>query len=144
MRFPRRPRASAALAVLALASPCYQSLKYGGAIYVDADTTVAESEVGAAAGVTDPNPVVCGIPDRLTVYQHRGHNATQEVVYREPDGRLELFRSAGDTGFPLQGLVRWLVLGLVVVILLFAALPAILGHMRQPPLGGGPGDEPGP
>ena len=112
-----------------------QTLRFGGTVYLDADRAVPAAEVGGPAGETDPNPAQCGILDRQAVYHHTGHLATAEVVYREPDGRSELFVSAGSAGFPLQGTIRWLVLALVIVILVFAALPALIGHLRPPPPG---------
>jgi hypothetical protein len=126
--------AAVLLATLAVATPnvspipCYQTLKFGGVIYVDADQQASAAEVGPAAGVTDPNPAHCGLPDRLTVHRHAAHQTSAEVIYREPDGRNEIFRSAGAPGFPLQGLLRWFVLALVLVIVLFVAVPAILAH----------------
>jgi hypothetical protein len=90
--------------------------------------------VGPRVGETDPNPARCGLPDRLWVYQHVGHNPTGEVVYYPSPGQAELFRSGGDTGFPMQSMLRWLVLALVVAILVFAAGPAIMAHLRQPPI----------
>jgi hypothetical protein len=120
--------------------PCYQTLKFGGAEYLDADTSVPRSEVGSFAGETDPNPAHCGIPDRNRVYQHVGRNTSDEVVLLKPDGSAELFRSAGQAGFPAQDIVRWLVLALVLGILFFAALPAVYAHIKQPPIeiqGGG-------
>jgi hypothetical protein len=115
------------------ALPCLRTLKFGGSLYLDADTVVPVGEVGDAVGETDPNPTHCGIPDRVTVHRHTGHNTTTEVVYYVTPGQPELFQSGGSTGFPMQGLVRWLVLALVVGILIFAAAPAIYGHLRQPP-----------
>jgi hypothetical protein len=114
--------------------PCFASLKFGGSLYLDADQVVPAVEIGRAAGETDPNPTHCGIPDRVTVYQHVGHPSTTEVVYRRPDGAGELFRSAGESGFPAQNLVKWLVAALAAGILIFAALPALLGHLRRPPI----------
>jgi hypothetical protein len=122
-------------------SPCFRTLKFAGALYLDADTAVSESEVGAQVGTTDPNPAQCGLPDRLPVYRHNGHSSSDEVVYRL-DGRPELFRSAGSTGFPLSGVLPWLVLLLVIGVLLFGVAPALMGHMRRPPIGfgGGPSE----
>lgn len=114
--------------------PCLPTLKFAGTFYLDADISVADSEVGAAVGETDPNPAHCGLADRLTVYRHTGHRSSDEVVYRKPGGTAELFRAAGTTGFPMQDTVKWLVLVLVVGILGFAAFPAIMAHMRQPPI----------
>jgi hypothetical protein len=122
--------------------PCLKSLKFGGSLYLDTDSTVASSEVGPPAGETDPNPTHCGLPDRLTVYRHVGHPSTEEVVYYTSPGQAELFRSGGQTGFPMQGMLKWLVLLLVIGILLFAALPALLAHLRQPPIEVGGGDDP--
>jgi hypothetical protein len=130
--------AAAGLAPSPLSSSCPKTLKFAGSLYLDTDTTVPPAEVGPVVGETEPNPARCALPDRLKVYQRNGHNSTQEVLYL--DGRnAEVYRSAGETGFPGAGLVRWLVLVLVVGILLFAAVPAILAHLRQPPVevGGG-------
>jgi hypothetical protein len=74
------------------------------------------------------------------VFRHNGHNTTEEVVYYLSSEAPEVFRSAGQTGFPGSTLVRALVLILVLGIVLFAALPAILGHLRQPPVGVGRDD----
>jgi hypothetical protein len=124
------------------ATTCLRTLKFNGALYLDADSAVPVSEVGPQVGSTDPNPAHCGLPDRLPVYRHVGHNSSAEVVsYLEP-GRGEVFRSAGSTGFPFQSVLRWLVLLLVVGILLFAALPAIVAHLRQPPVEVGTDDQP--
>ena len=123
------------------ASPCYRTLKFAGSLYLDADTTVPVGEVGEQLGTTDPNPAQCGLPDRLPVFRHNGHNSSDEVVYRVA-GQAELFRSAGATGFPFSGVLPWLVLVLVVGVLLFGVAPALMGHMRQPPIGFG--DGPGP
>jgi hypothetical protein len=112
--------------------PCYQSLKFGGALYLDTDQESPNSEVGPAAGVTDPNAAHCGLPDRLTVYRHAGHQTAEEVVYREPNGGNEIFRAAGEAGFPLRNL-RWVVLALVLGVVLLIAVPSILAHLRQPP-----------
>jgi len=123
------------IATLALSTPrvspipCYQTLKFGGIAYIDTDQQAPAAQVGPAAGVTDPNPAHCGLPDRLTVYRYLGHQMSDQVIYREPDGRDEIFRSAGVTGFPLQNL-RWVVLALVLVIVLFVTLPAIIAHLR--------------
>ena len=113
--------------------PCLKTLKFGGALYLDADTSAPRSEAGSQAGITDPNPAYCGIQGGETVFAHRGHIASQEVLYGSGSD-LEVFRSAGSTGLPAQGTVRWLVLALVVAILGFAAIPAILAHVRQPPI----------
>lgn len=115
------------------ALPCLKTLKFGGSLYLDTDALVPATEVGDAVGETDPNPTHCGIPDRMTVHRHTGHNTTSEVVYYVTPNQPELFQSGGSTGFPMQSLVRWLVLALVVGILIFAAVPAIYGHLRQPP-----------
>jgi hypothetical protein len=74
------------------------------------------------------------------MFRHNGHNTSDEVVYYFNSQTPEVFRSAGQTGFPGSTLVRVLVLVLVVGIVLFAALPAILGHLRQPPVGVGRDD----
>ncbi|MDP9325493.1 MAG: hypothetical protein M3O87_03035 [Candidatus Dormibacteraeota bacterium] len=116
------------------ASPCFRSLKFGGALYLDTDQAVPASEVGEEVGATDPNPAVCGLPDRLKVYRHTGHNTSEEVVYHVTPAQAEVFRSSGQTGYPLQDLLKWVVLALVVGIVLFAALPAVLAHLRQPPI----------
>lgn len=114
--------------------PCLRTLKLGGSLYLDTDRAVPAGEVGVKVGETDPNPAHCGLPDRLSVYRHVGHNTTDEVVYYLSPGQAELFRSGGDTGFPMQSMLRWAVLALVVGILVFAALPAIMAHLRQPPV----------
>ncbi|MGI8609595.1 MAG: hypothetical protein ACR2MY_10285 [Candidatus Dormibacteria bacterium] len=122
--------------------PCLKTLKFGGALYLDADTAVPSIEAGPTAGITDPNPAYCGLSGGGTVYLHRGHPPADEVLYYTVAGQAELFKSAGSTGLPMQATVRWLVLALVVGILGFAALPAILAHVRQPPLGvGSKGDD---
>lgn len=114
--------------------PCFKTLKFGGALFLDADIAVPRAEVGQKAGITDPNPAYCGLPAGVSVYAHTGHAATEEVVYYPLPGRPELFRSGGSTGLPMEATVRWLVLALVVAILVFAAVPAILAHVRQPPV----------
>lgn len=114
--------------------PCLRTLKLGGSLYLDTDQVVPAGEVGVKVGETDPNPAHCGLPDRLSVYRHVGHNTTEEVVYYPSPGQAELFRSGGDTGFPMQSMLRWVVLALVVGILVFAAVPAIMAHLRQPPI----------
>jgi hypothetical protein len=118
----------------ATSSPCPRTLKFAGSLYLDTDTRVPVSEVGPQLGETEPNPARCALPDRLKVYRHNGHNSTEEVVYYVDPTTAAVFRSAGATGFPGAGVVRWLVLALVVGIIGFAALPAILGHLRQPPV----------
>ena len=75
------------------------------------------------------------LPDRLNVYRHAGRNTSDEVLYYISPGQAELFRSGGQTGYPYQDLIRWLVLALAIGILLFAALPALIAHVRQPPIG---------
>src|SRR2546428_14032975 len=40
----------------ASASPCPRTLKFAGSLYLDADGTVATSEVGPQVGETEPNP----------------------------------------------------------------------------------------
>jgi hypothetical protein len=120
--------------------PCLPTLKFAGALYLDTDTSVPAAEVGPMVGETDPDPARCGLPDGRPVYRHSGHSSADEVVYRTPAG-AELFHSAGATGFPMQDLVKWLVLALVLGILLFAAVPAILAHVRQPPIEVGRADE---
>ena len=127
------------------ASPCFRTLKFGGALYLDADQAVPAGEVGAQVGTTDPNPAACGLPDRLNVYRHAGHNTSDEVLYYVSPGQAELFRSGGQTGYPYQDLIRWLVLALAIGILLFAALPALIAHLRQSPIevGGARGDKGG-
>jgi hypothetical protein len=129
---------STSVAPSATASPCFQTLKFGGALYLDTDQAVAADEVGEQVGTTDPNPAACGLPDRLTVLRHKGHNTSEEVVHYVSPGQAELFRSGGQTGYPYQNLLKWLVLALVVGIVLFAAVPAIIGHVRQPPIEVGP------
>jgi len=121
-------------------SPCPRSLKFAGSLYLDTDVAVPAGEVGPQVGDTEPNPAQCALPDRLKVFRHNGHNTTDEVVYYLHPQTPEVFRSAGQTGFPGSTLVRVLVLILVVGIILFAALPAILGHLRQPPVGVGRDD----
>jgi hypothetical protein len=121
--------------------PCLSTLKFAGSLYLDTDATVGAGEVGPSVGETDPNPAHCGLPDRLPVFRHLGHSSSDEVVYRRPTGEAELFRSAGSTGFPMQGVVKWLVLALVIGILAFAAFPAIRAHLRQPPIEVGRSDE---
>ena len=123
------------------ASPCFRTLKFGGALYLDADQAVPGGEVGPQVGTTDPNPAACGLPDRLSVYRHAGHNTSDEVLYYVSPGQAELFRSGGQTGYPYQDLIRWLVLALAIGILLFAALPALIAHVRQPPIGAGESDD---
>lgn len=114
--------------------PCLKTLKFAGSLYLDADTAVPQDEAGQRAGITDPNPAYCGLPPGGAVYAHRGHPPKDEVLYYTVTGQAELFRTAGSTGLPMQDTVRWLVLALVVGILGFAAVPAILAHVRQPPL----------
>jgi hypothetical protein len=109
-------------------------LKFAGSLYLDIEVSVPAGEVGPQVGETEPNPAQCALPDRLKVFRHNGHNTTDEVVYYLSSQTPEVFRSAGQTGFPGSTLVRVLVLILVVGIVLFAALPAILGHLRQPPV----------
>jgi len=123
----------------ASASPCPRSLKFAGSLYLDTDVAVPNDEVGPRLGETEPNPAQCAIPDRQPVYSHVGHNPTDEVVALM-SARAEVFHSAGQTGFPGGALLRWLVLLLVAGIILFAAAPAILGHLRQPPVAVGRGD----
>ena len=121
--------------------PCFRTLKFGGALFLDADTAVPATEVGPKAGITDPNPAYCGLPAGSSVYAHTGHPATVEVVYYLVAGQPELFRSGGSTGLPMEATVRWLVLALVVGILAFAAIPAIFAHVRQPPVAVGNKDD---
>ena len=127
-------------AVGATPSPCPRSLKYAGSLYLDTDTSVPAGEVGPQAGETEPNPAQCALPDRLKVFRHNGHNPTDEVIYYLNPQTPEVFRSAGETGFPGSTLVKVLVLILVLVIIIYAAVPAILGHMQQPPIGVGRDD----
>jgi hypothetical protein len=135
------PVAPASVSPAPSASPCFRTLKYGGALYLDTDQAVPSTEVGEEVGSTDPNPAVCGLPDRLKVYRHTGHNTSDEVVYYLSPTQAEVFRSGGQTGYPLQDLLKWAVVVLVVGILLFAALPAVIAHLRQPPIeAGGPED----
>lgn len=131
--------AAAAQEPTAAPSPCPKTLKFAGSLYLDTDTRVPAAEVGPQVGETEPNPAQCALPDRVKVYRRIGHNSTQEVVYYVDRGTAEVFRSAGETGFPGAGPVRWLVLLLVLGIILFAAVPAIVAHLRQPPVevGGG-------
>ena len=121
--------------------PCLQTMKFAGSLYLDADTSVSDGEVGPRLGETDPNPAHCGLPDRLAVFRHAGHSSADEIIYRRAGGVNELFRSAGSTGFPMQDTVKWLVLALVVGILVFAAFPAIMAHVRQPPIEVGRADD---
>lgn len=121
--------------------PCLPTLKFAGALYLDADTAVPDGEVGPQVGQSDPNPAHCGLPAGIAVYRHAGHLSSDEIAYRRPDGRAELLRSGGSTGFPMQDIVKWLVLALVVGIVAFAAIPAILAHVRQPPIEVGRADE---
>jgi hypothetical protein len=114
--------------------PCLRTLKFGGSLYLDTDQVAPAAEVGPKVGETDPNPAHCGLPDRLNVYRHTGHNTTEDVVYYVTADQPEVFRSGGDTGFPMQSMLRWLVLVLAIGILAFAAMPAILAHLRQPPV----------
>jgi hypothetical protein len=116
------------------ARPCYRTLKFAGLLFLDQDRSIPPSEVGAYAGVTEPNPAKCGIDVGRPIHRHAGRPSTQELVFQLPDGSNELFVSAGETGLPAQNLIRVLVLVLVVVILVFALLPAILGHMLRPPI----------
>jgi hypothetical protein len=125
---------SAATSPAPTATPCFRTLKFGGALYLDADQAVRSDEVGEEVGLTDPNPADCGLPDRLTVLRHKGHNTSEEVVYFVAPGQAELFRTGGQTGYPYQDLLKWLVLLLVVGVVLFAVVPAIVGHVRQPPI----------
>jgi hypothetical protein len=122
------------------ASPCPRTLKFAGALYLDTDVSVPLAQVGPQVGETEPNPARCALPDRLKVYRHTGHNTSDEVIYLLSSDTAEVFRSAGETGFPGAGLVRWLVAALVLGIVVFAAVPAILGHLRQPPMGVGRDD----
>jgi hypothetical protein len=115
-------------------------LKFAGSLYLDTDVSVPATQVGPQVGETEPNPAHCALPDRLKLFRHNGHNTTDEVVCYLSSQTPEVFRSAGQTGFPGSTLVRVLVLILVVGIVLFAALPAILGHLRQPPVGVGRDD----
>jgi hypothetical protein len=121
-------------------SPCPRTLKFGGALYLDADSVAQPSDVGELVGTTDPNPAQCGLPDRLQVYRHRGHDTGDEVVFYVAPQQAEVFRSGGATGFPFQDVLKWLVLLLVIGILLFAVLPAVFGHMRNPPIALGYGE----
>jgi hypothetical protein len=115
-------------------TPCPVTLKFAGSLYLDTDRTVPSSEVGPKVGETDPNPAACGIRDRAAVYRHQAHSTGDEVVHLAPDGGAELFASAGQTGLPLVSVLRWVVLALVLVVLLYAALPALYTHMIQPPV----------
>ena len=123
----------------ASASPCPRSLKFAGSLYLDTDASVAPDQIGPRIGETEPNPAQCAIPDRQPVYRDGGHNATDEVIAFTA-GRAEVFQSAGQTGFPGGAWLRVLVLLLVLGIILFAVAPAILGHLRQPPVAVGRGD----
>ncbi len=121
------------------ASPCPRSLKFAGSLYLDTDVSVSGGEIGPRLGETEPNPARCAIPDRQPVYSHVGHNPTDEVIAFTPV-RAEVFRSAGQTGFPGGALLRTLVVVLVLGIIVFAAAPAVLGHLRQPPVAVGRAD----
>lgn len=122
---------------------CFLSLKFAGAIYLDSDQSVPGSEVGPVVGETEPNAAHCGLQARLQVRRHNGHLTTEEVVYVVPaTGASELFRSAGDSGFPAQDLLKWLVLVLVVGVLVFAALPVMYAHLLRPPEEVGGADDP--
>jgi hypothetical protein len=134
------PFPGAATPAGATPSPCPRSLKFGGSLYLDTDVSVPTAEVGPQVGETEPNPAQCALPDRLNVFRHNGNNSTDEVVYYLNPQTPELVRSAGQTGFPGSTLVKVLVLILVIGIIVYAAIPAILGHMRQPPIGVGPDD----
>jgi hypothetical protein len=131
---------SAAASPAVTASPCPRSLKFAGALYLDTETSVPTSLVGPQVGETEPNPARCALPDRLKVYRYNGHNTTDAVAYPVSPDRAEIFASAGQTGFPGSGLVRGLVAALVLGIILFAVVPAILGHLRQPPVAVGRDD----
>lgn len=126
--------ATPAPAPLTSGTPCFKTLKFAGALYLDGDQAVPRAEVGEKVGETEPNPAVCGLPERLPVYRHAGHQATEEVVYLVDGGTAELFRSGGSTGYPYLDLLKWLVLVLVIGILLLAAAPAIVNHLRHPPI----------
>ncbi|HEV3232501.1 MAG TPA: hypothetical protein VG245_09640 [Candidatus Dormibacteraeota bacterium] len=119
--------------------PCLRTLEFAGLLFLDTDRVVPAGEVGSVAGVTDPDPARCGLGAGLTVLHHAGRLSTQELVYDLPDGTHELFQSAGAAGFPGQDLLRVLVVLLVVFVLGFAALPALLAHLRQPPIARGDG-----
>lgn len=121
------------------ASPCPRSLKFAGSLYLDTDASVTPDQVGPMIGETEPSPARCAIPDRRPVHSHIGRNPTDEVISLTPGG-AEVFRSAGQTGFPGGSLLRALVLLLVAGIIIFAAAPAILGHLRQPPVAVGRAD----
>ncbi|HXA42775.1 MAG TPA: hypothetical protein VNV65_07680 [Candidatus Solibacter sp.] len=121
------------------ASSCPRSLKFAGSLYLDTDASASPDQVGPRIGETEPNPAQCAIPDRQPVYRHVGHNATDEVIAFTA-GHGEVFQSAGQTGFPGGAWLRLLVVLLVLGIILFAAAPAILGHLRQPPVAVGRGD----
>jgi hypothetical protein len=124
----------------ATSSPCPRSLKFAGSLYLDTGEPALPAAVGPQVGETEPNPAQCALPDRLKIFRHNGHGSTDEVIYYLDPRTPEVFRSAGQTGFPGSTLVRVLVLLLVAGILLFAAAPAILGHLRQPPVGVGRDD----
>ena len=126
-------------AVTATGSPCPRSLKFAGSLYLDTDESAPAGQVGPRIGETEPNPAQCAIPDRTAVFSHVGHNSSDEVIASTPVPG-EIFRSAGQTGFPGGSLLRGLVLVLVAGIIVFAAVPAILGHLRQPPVAVGRGD----
>lgn len=128
------PVSAADISSTPTARPCYRTLKFAGLLFLDQDRTVPDAEIGPNVGVTEPNPAKCGMELGRPVYKHANRPTTQEVVYRLPDGSAELFVSAGETGLPSQNLVRVLVLILALVIIIFALLPAILGHMRRPPI----------
>jgi len=77
------------------------------------------------------------------VYRALGHNTSEEVVFLK-DGKPELFRFAGSTGFPFQDSLKWLVLGLLILVIVFAGVPGIYAHLKAPPVEvGGAEDPPG-
>jgi len=101
-------------------------------VFLDTGQTVSRAQVGPSAGETDPNPAPCGLPDRVTVHRVTGHSTTADVAYLRLDGTYELYASAGQAGFPAQGLLQWAVVALAVIIIVFAAVPALTAHLRQP------------
>lgn len=121
--------------------PCYETLKYGGSLYVDTDTQAAPGDVGPKVGLTDPNPAHCGIPDQVSIYRLNGHDGGDEVVCLR-NGKREVFRIAGATGFPFQDALKVGVVVLLILVLVFAAIPGIYAHLKAPPLEVGGAEDP--
>lgn len=123
-----------AAATSAGASPCPATLEFAGLLFLDSDRAVPAAEAGPVVGYTEPDPARCGLPPGLPVHRHGSNLTTAQVLRPLPGGGYELFQSAGSGGFPGQGLLRLAVLLLVVFVLLFAALPALVTHLRRPPI----------